>query len=225
MNKNYWFSWARIACAVVICSILNLVVSPLSLAASSDARTADYWPVVCATSNSAGSENDQACLSLGFVTGTSLIAFIHVDTGSNQFNVTLEQAKQGYVVLYRSEGAISKNVVLLDGSRLESENGGLFSVVILREGGLFRDEYRRLNLALQKDSDGLWRLWRVGSNWWDDWSPESNSNWAMNPYAIDRLHFLVRHRGSTEIGIGAVRLGWGGRWYEDLSTDRMPSLL
>jgi hypothetical protein len=196
------------------------------------ALSSPYWPVVCATSNASGSENDRACLSIGFVGGTDHINLIHIDTGRNQRSVPLDQAQRGYVTMYRSEGVISKDVVLLDASGLDATGGGTFAIVILREGGLFRDDYRRFNLALLRDHEGLWRLWRKGGNWWDDWPwtktdaafvPIKNANiYATNPYAIDHLHFLVRRRGNKEVGIEAVILGWGGRWYETLSTDRMP---
>ena len=70
---------------------------------------------------------------------------------------SLDQLRSGVVLLQISKGSFTRDVIRLSAPSLDSKGGGEIIVTLLREYGIFSDDYRKFHVEL-KNNAGAWQL-------------------------------------------------------------------
>lgn len=129
-----------------------------------------------------------------------------VNSGRRKF-YSLQQVEQGVALLTKHRGPISKDVIRIAVNHFSPERGGRIVLTLLREYGLFSDDYRTFEVVVGLDSNNQWAIAR-------------QINGALA--SIDELYFETRLVDGSAVGIEAVHVKKSGRELENVSTEDLP---
>ncbi len=192
-----------------------VVLCALFIASSATAQfSVGTVDVPLATVNSDGGDwpNQSSQLVLEVDPTNGALQYLRVEQpGNNILRFSMEQLLSPSAVVTITRTYVSKHILLLQIlTPFDALQGGVVRIIMMREYGIFNDDYRVLDVGLVRTTAGGWALAR------------GRDAAVGGPYAITGIYFTSRHTGADEVGIDRADLYNGAQAIESFDTAILP---